>query len=130
MKKVLEILNPSIMRLAVIVVPWLATAIYLFAFAADRYVAESMVAVRQEGVAMSLPSGVDTLSAMFGSTMASREDQYLLEAHILSMDMLLQVDEKLGLREAFSAPKLDFIFALREDASQEAHSSARAGAIQ
>jgi capsular polysaccharide transport system permease protein len=119
LKKVLQSLNPSIMRLAVIVVPWLATAIYLFVFAADRYVAESVVAVRQEGAAMSLPSGVDTLSAMFGSTMATREDQYMLEAHILSMDMLLQIDEKVDLREAFSAPKLDVIFALPDGASQE-----------
>ena len=69
---------------------------------------------------MSLPSGVESLSAMFGSTMASREDQYMLEAHILSMDMLLQINEKLGLREAYSAPTLDFIFALSGNASQEA----------
>jgi capsular polysaccharide transport system permease protein len=68
---------------------------------------------------MSLPSGVDSLSAMFGSSMGSREDQYMLEAHIYSIDMLRQINEKLALREAYSAPGLDFIFALSADASQE-----------
>lgn len=119
MKKLFGTLTPGKMRLAVIGIPWLLTAIYLFVFAANRYESESMVTVRQEGAPMSLPSGVDSLSAMFGSTLASREDQYMLEAHILSMDMLLQLEEKLHLREEFSAPKLDFIFALSENATAE-----------
>jgi capsular polysaccharide transport system permease protein len=119
LNKLLGILSPARLQLAVIAIPWLATAIYLFAFAADRYVSESMVIVRQEGVAMSIPGGVDALSAMFGSSMASREDQYMLEAHILSMDMLRQVDKKLDLRQAYSEPPLDWIFRLDEDASQE-----------
>lgn len=107
------------LRLGVIVVPWLLVAIYLGAFSADRYVSESVLVVRQEGAAMAIPGGVDALSAMFGSSMASREDQFMLEAHILSMDMLRQVDEKLDLRRAYSSPKVDFIFRLDEDASQE-----------
>ena len=114
----LEKLNPKRLRLAVIAIPWIATAIYLF-FAADRYVSESIVAVRQEGSAMSMPTGIDPLAAMFGSTVASREDQYMLQAHILSMDMLQMLDEKLDLRNAYSAPKFDFIFSLSETATQE-----------
>ena len=114
----LEKLNPKRLRLAVIAIPWIATAIYLF-FAADRYVSESIVAVRQEGSAMSMPTGIDPLAAMFGSTVASRQDQYMLQAHILSMDMLQMLDEKLVLRNAYSAPKFDFIFSLSETATQE-----------
>ncbi len=68
---------------------------------------------------MSIPTGVDALSAMFGTSVASGEDQYMLEAHILSNDMLRQVDEKLDLRRAYSSPKLDFIFRLGDDATQE-----------
>jgi capsular polysaccharide transport system permease protein len=112
-------MTPGKLRLLVIVAPWLATAVYLFVFAADRYVSESVVIVRQEGATMSMPTGVDALSSMFGSSMASREDQYMLEAHILSMDMLRQVDEKLDLRQAYSEPKLDFIFRLSRNATQE-----------
>lgn len=119
MRNFLQAFGLMRLRLAVIVIPWLAAAIYLFAFAEDRFVSESMVAVRQEGAAMSIPSGVDALSAMFGSSMASREDQFLLEAHILSMDMLRQVDEKLDLRSAYSSPRLDFIFAMPDDATLE-----------
>jgi capsular polysaccharide transport system permease protein len=118
LKKLLEILTPEVLRLAVIAIPWVATAVYLF-FAADRYVSESIVAVRQEGAAISMPSNIDPLAAMFGSTVASREDQYMLRAHILSTDMLQQLDDKLDLRAAYSEPKFDFIFALSRNASQE-----------
>jgi len=119
LKNVLHALGPGKLRLLVIVAPWLATAVYLIVFAADRYVSESVVIVRQEGVAMSIPTGVDTLSSMFGSSMASREDQYMLQAHILSMDMLRQLDAKLDLRQAFGTPKLDFVLRMSQDASQE-----------
>lgn len=68
---------------------------------------------------MSVPAGVDALSSMFGSTMATRDDQYMLEAHILSTDMLMQVDDKLDLRQAYSAPMLDWVFGLSSRASQE-----------
>jgi capsular polysaccharide transport system permease protein len=112
-------LNPRNLRIATIAAPWLLTAIYLVLFAADRYVSESVVVVRQEGAAMSIPSGMDALSAMFGTSMASVEDQYMLQAHILSIDMLQQLDEKLDLRRAYSSPKLDFIFRMDDDASQE-----------
>lgn len=115
----MQALSPGRLGVAVVALPWIAVSIYLFVFAADRYVSESVVVVRQEGVSMSIPSGVDALSTMFGSTMASREDQFMLEAHILSMDMLRQVDEDLDLRTAYSEPKLDFIFRLSADASQE-----------
>ena len=119
MKPLLRWLSARNLRLAIIAIPWSLVAIYLGAFAADRYVSESVVVVRQEGAAVGIPGGVDALSAMFGSSMASREDQFMLEAHILSMDMLHQVDKKLDLRQAYSRPTLDFIFRLDENATQE-----------
>jgi capsular polysaccharide transport system permease protein len=119
LKPLLQWLSPGHLRLAVIAVPWLAAALYLGVFAADRYVSESVVVVRQEGAGMSLPGGVDALSAMFGSSAATREDQFMLQAHILSMDMLRQVDEKLDLRQAYAGPQVDFIFRLNGNATQE-----------
>lgn len=68
---------------------------------------------------MSIPSGVDALSAMLGTTSASREDQFMLQAHILSIDMLRQVDGKLDLRQAYGSPRTDFIFRLSGNATQE-----------
>lgn len=118
MKDILEALNPKNMRIGVIAIPWALTAVYLF-FAADRYVSESIVAVRQEGSAMSMPSAVDPLAAMFGSGAAAREDQLMLQAHILSMDMLLQLDEKLDLKSAYSEPGFDIVFSLSDDATRE-----------
>ena len=119
MKPLLEWMSPGNLRLAIIAVPWFIAALYLGVFASDRYVSESVVVVRQEGSGMSLPSGVDALSAMFGSSAASREDQFMLQAHILSIDMLQQVDEKLNLRQAYGSPEIDFIFRLSDSATQE-----------
>lgn len=118
MKELLEALNPRNMRIGVIAIPWAITALYLF-FATDRYVSESIVAVRQEGSAMSMPSAVDPLAAMFGSGAAAREDQLMLQAHILSMDMLAQLDQKLDLRNSYSEPGFDFVFSLSADAKRE-----------
>jgi capsular polysaccharide transport system permease protein len=118
-KQLLEWLSPFNLRLTIIAGPWLIAAIYLSVFAADRYASESVIAVRQEGTGMVIPSGVEALSAMFGTSAGSREDQFMLQAHILSNDILRQVDEKLNLRQAYSSPKFDFIFRMARDAPQE-----------
>jgi len=117
-KALLARLNARNLRIGLITVPWLMAAIYLFVFAADRYVAESVVAVRENG---DTPvAGVDALSTLFGSSgPASRDDELLLEAHILSMDMLRQLDERLGLRAAFGVPLMDPFFRLPHGAKQE-----------
>ncbi len=120
MKPFSDWLSARNLRLGIIVVPWMLAALYLFVFAADRYVSESVVVIRKEGGGgMSLPGGFDALSSMFGTSAASGEDQYMLEAHILSIDMLRQLDEKLNLRKAYSSPRLDFAFRMDEQATQE-----------
>ncbi len=118
MKAVLSWLSPGRLRLGLIGIPWLAAALYLTLFASDRYVSESIVAVRAEGQSVT-PGGVDALSALFGNSMASREDQYMLRAHILSWDMLRQLDQRLDLRSEYSRPSADFIYSMSEDATQE-----------
>lgn len=118
MKALLARLNARNLRIGLIAVPWLATAIYLWVFAADRYVAESVIAVRENGEGPM--AGVDALSTLFGSSgPASRDDELLLEAHILSMDMLRQLDERLELRNAFAEPLTDPLFRLARGARQE-----------
>jgi capsular polysaccharide transport system permease protein len=118
-KQLLQWLSPSNLRLAIIAVPWTVAALYLGFAAADRYVSESVVAVRQEGTGMAIPSGIDALAAMLGTSAASREDQFMLQAHILSIDMLRQLDEKLDLRQAYGSPKIDVIFRMARDAPLE-----------
>jgi capsular polysaccharide transport system permease protein len=106
------------LRIGLIAMPWLVAAVYLSLLAADRYVAESVIAVRENGETPM--AGVDALSTLFGSSgPASRDDELLLEAHILSMDMLRQLDERLGLRAAFAAPLTDPFFRLPSSARQE-----------
>ena len=115
----LQWLSPRNLRIAVLFVPLLASGFYLFVLAADRFVSESVVMVRQEGSATRVAGGAAALSAIFGTGAASREDQYMLQAHILSIDMLRQIDEALDLRAEYSSPRLDFVFNLPKDATQD-----------
>jgi len=118
MKPLLAWLGARNLKIGLIAVPWVLTAIYLWVFAADRYVAESVVTVRENGDTPIV--GADALSALFvGSSPATRDDEFLLEAHILSMDMLRQLDEALDLRAQFSAPRMDAFFRLSSSARQE-----------
>ncbi len=118
MKELLVRLTARNLRIGLIAVPWLAAAVYLCLFAANRYVAESVIAVRENGETPM--AGVDALSTLFGSSgPASRDDEFLLEAHILSTDMLRQLDERLDLRTAFASPLTDPFFRLTRGARQE-----------
>ncbi len=53
MKSYLHWMSPRNLRIGTIAAPWLLAAVYLGLFAADRYVSESIVIVRQEGTGMS-----------------------------------------------------------------------------
>ena len=117
MRDLLPLASARNLRLALIVVPWLLAALYLTVLAEDRYVSESVVALRQSGQG---PVSFDSLSALFGSAApATREDETMLEAHILSLDMMRALDEKFGLRAHYSAPALDLVFRLSPRATQE-----------
>jgi len=118
MKRLLALATARNLRLGVVAVPALLAAIYLWFFAADRYVAESVIAVRENAEAPMV--GTDAITSLFGASGAAmRTDEFLLEAHILSMDMLRQLDAKLALRQAFSAPRADFVFRGSGSATRE-----------
>lgn len=117
MKNLLALATARNLRLVLIAAPLLIATIYLSLLAADRYVAESIVAVRQNGEG---PLGADGLSMLLGaSSPSTRKDEYMLEAHILSNDMLAALDHKLNVREAFGAPRADIIYRLSHNASRE-----------
>ena len=119
MKTIIQWLSARNLRIFTILVPFLLTASYLYLIAADRYVSESIVVVREESSSIGMAAGVDAFSAMFGGATSTNEDQYMLQAHILSNDMLRQLQDKLNLRQAYSGPTVDFIFRLSDDATQE-----------
>ncbi|MGH8241968.1 MAG: capsular biosynthesis protein [Steroidobacteraceae bacterium] len=117
MKQVLSYLTARKLRLAVVAAPWILAALYLFVFAADRYVSESIVTVRQNGAEGAV--GFNLTSLLGVSVPASLDDEKMLEAYILSMDILRKLDQKLGLQEAFNSPRADFVFRLGSSPSQE-----------
>jgi capsular polysaccharide transport system permease protein len=116
-KRLLSLLSSRNLRVALIGVPLVLAAVYLTFFASNRYVTESVIAVRQSG---DRPANIDVLSSLFGaSAPTSRADEMMLEAHILSIDMLQELDKRLSLRQHFSGPALDWIFRLPTGATQE-----------
>lgn len=117
MKKLLRRLNARNLSVAVIAVPTLICAAYLYFLAADRYVSESILTIKQSG---EQPVGFAGLASIFQVTgVNARGDLTLLQSHIQSMDMLRVLDERLQLRQAFSAPRRDVLLRLASDASQD-----------
>lgn len=98
----------------------LAIIYYVF-FAADRYVSESIMTVRQAddngaGGAGALAAGV-ALGFPIGG--GSTSDVVYLRDYIYSVDMLKHLDKALGLRGIYESQKRDLFFRLFAGASQE-----------
>ncbi len=102
-------------------VPMLLAVIYYTFFAANRYVSESIITVRQaddDGSphAAGLPSN---LALGFPVGGGSSTDVIYLRDYIYSVDMLKHLDSKLGLRRIFESPKWDPFYRLYPGVSQE-----------
>lgn len=97
--------------------PMLLAALYFAIFAADRYVSESVVTVRQSGEVASALSGLGGL--LGGLNSPSREETLYLQQYVQSLDMLKYLDARLGLRKAYEAEKMDFVYRLYGGTSQE-----------
>lgn len=96
----------------------LLAAVYWLGLASDRYVSEARVVMQRTD----LPGGqsMDFASLLGGSGAGSRADQLMLREHLLSVDMLRQLDQKLKLRQHYSNPQRDLLSRLWfEDASIE-----------
>ena len=98
--------------------PMLLMALYLSAFAADRYVAESKIFVTHVAPAETGEASIGNV--LTGGYARTAEDLPYLKAYILSLDMLLKLDQGLDLRNAFAAAGRDFWHRLPKDATQEA----------
>lgn len=116
--KFLIALAPRTLKIAIIGVPLLLTALYLGVFAADRYVSESTLAVRQggsEGVA--LPGAAMLLAGM---TPPSREDTLYVQHYVHSLALLQKLDAELNIREHFATAHTDLLHRVLRGSSQEA----------
>lgn len=101
----------------VIFLPLLIVAVYLFGFAQDRYVSESIVVVKQVGETATPEMG--GLGALLGTDNTSVEDSRYLKKYVESFDMLQNLDKTLHFKQAFKGNGYDAVFQLDSDASRE-----------
>lgn len=105
------------LALLLIALPMALLVIYYSLIAADRYVSEAVVAVRQAGDSDKTASG---LSLMLGGiNPPAREDTLYLREYIHSLDMLRYLDQRLDLRAAYGAEHVDLFYRLFPATSQE-----------
>ncbi len=104
--------------MVLVLAPTLLTFFYLSVIAADGYVSRAQLMVEQDqsiaGAGAELALGL--LNVGSGK---SKQDALLAENFMRSRTMLEYVDGQLDLRSHFSAPPIDFIGRLAEEASSE-----------
>jgi len=114
----LKAFTPRRLKLALIALPMAIALVYFLFVAADRYVSESTVALRQsENDAASAVPGAAMLLA--GLSPPSREDTLYLRQYIQSLGLLQDLEKRLGLRAHFESARIDFLSRLWSSASQE-----------
>ncbi|MFK7850561.1 MAG: hypothetical protein AB8D78_06240 [Akkermansiaceae bacterium] len=91
--------------------------IYLWVFAADRYVTESEFRISEHE--SSTAEASVALLALPGLTDARSIDSQIAISYFESADLLLDLEKKFDLREHYNAPEKDFVFRLECDASLE-----------
>ena len=116
MNKIVHLSSRQLL-LALVAVPMLLYGLYLAFIASDRYVSESVIAVRQAGGESSQLPGAALMLA--GITPPSHEDTLYLKDFIHSQGLLLALDKRLDLRKHFNAAGADLPFKLAGDASRE-----------
>ncbi|MDB5818824.1 MAG: capsular biosynthesis protein [Rhizobacter sp.] len=114
---VVKFLTPKRLALLVIALPMAAAIAYYSVFAADRYVSESIVTVRQANEAGGVIPGMAML--LTGANPPSRQDNLYLREYMRSLDLMKRLDARLGLRQHYEAEKLDLVFRLFHSSSRE-----------
>lgn len=88
---------------------------YMYAVAEDQYESRVGFSVRAE----ESQSALDVLSGLTGMSSASSTDTDILYEFIQSKEMVMRVDAQMNLREIFTRPEFDPVFALKDNASIE-----------
>jgi capsular polysaccharide transport system permease protein len=116
--KALVDLSARALLIALVAVPLLLYGLYLAAIAADRFVSESVVTVRQAGggAGAGVPGAAMLLA---GINPPAREDTLFVREFVHSLGLLLKLEDRLSLRQHFSEAGSDWPYRLAPDASQE-----------
>lgn len=88
------------MRYTLLIMPLVLAVVYFAGLAANRYVSEAAVVVRQSNQSSGSVPGAALLLA--GINPSSREDTLYLRQYIHSLDLLKRLDEELHVREHFA----------------------------
>jgi capsular polysaccharide transport system permease protein len=99
----------------VVLLPILASALYLWGKAVDQYASTVGFSVRREEVG----SAMDLLGGLTGLSKSSSSDTDILYEFLRSQKLVADMDAKLNLRKIWSKPKGDPIFALNPDGAIE-----------
>jgi capsular polysaccharide transport system permease protein len=117
--KTLVNLSGRTLALLLLALPLLLYGAYLGLLAADRYVSESVISVRQSG-GDGGTGGIPGAALMLaGLNPPAHEDTLYLKQFVHSRGLLAKLDEKLDLRAHFANAGADWPFRLSPDASQE-----------
>lgn len=109
--------SPLALKLLLIVLPLALVGGYYATFAAERYVSETTVTVRQANHETSALPGIALL--LGGINPPSREDTLFVREYVHSLELLTRLDERLKLREHFAMGTRDPFLRLPANASQE-----------
>lgn len=115
--KFLLALRPIHLKLVLIALPTILGAAYFGWIASDRYVSETIIAVRQATQESSAVPGVAMLLGNVNPVV--REDTLYLRDFIHSLGLLNRIDAKLQLRKHYEAATEDPVYRLPEGIDQE-----------
>jgi len=109
--------NAKRLAWAMLGLPMALAIVYFVFFAADRYVSESIITVRQAQGGQASAPGLALLIA--GINPPAREDTLYLRQYIHSLELLRKLDARLHLRSHFESQKLDLLYRLYGGTSQD-----------
>jgi capsular polysaccharide transport system permease protein len=99
-------------------IPTLLTALYVFVWAAPRYVSEFELTFQAYQNTQSLSSGL--VQSVMGGNSAGTDFGSILYDYVRSATLLHELDQKLNLRKYYSSSAVDYPVRLSENASEEA----------
>ncbi|EPX77985.1 hypothetical protein [Salipiger mucosus] len=104
------------MQHAILLVPALIAAVYLFILAGDRFVSESRFTIKSQGEA-SAATNLDL--GILGGTSAAKQDQLIVRDYMMSRDMMEKTFNEFG-TDALSGPFQDILWYITDDSPVKA----------
>ena len=102
--------------LLIVVLPFLLTTLYLYAWAADQYHSKAAFSVRSEHMSGVAGGLLGAITQIGGGTAS---DPSVIYEYIRSQKIVEDIDAQLDLRAIYNKAPGDFIFALGKDATTE-----------